>query len=534
MVKNIHICFCTDQNLVSLIPVVINSILKYNKHNFVVHIIHTNETNIDILNKFNFDRIEWKFYKKDWSEKYSGLKHVSNATMLRIFIPDIIKEKKIIYLDIDIIVRMDLEELYNYDCGITGIALKTSLVKSMGKTVMNFGNLKSGNCGVMVMNLDKLRKNDFVNKCLKIHNKDVNGSHDQYLINMYCQGKHAKLKNYHNVFNGQDDKIIGLRNKYILHYAGSKKPWNSDVKNNSLWKKSKIVFGILSYKNKFSKFASSNIGDYVQSLAQIGIFKKIIEHFEGNVYNIDQFLEKIENNSFDLFQFVFVDRDDMKVEGYDKVIIIGNGWWMHPIDKNRNIKFNVGGNLDIVFVSFHIANNKLLDNHNIIKLKNLSRIDKIGCRDMKTMQKLKGKGVDCYFSGCLTTTIDTISRKKENDDIIVVDTKKNISNSKNISHSNSSYSNIDPMKGLKEALRILRIYSKCKSVYTSRLHCYLPCRAIGVDVNIVDPDGGNKKTWGSKDRFDGLVGIGDGEFDLMRNNLRKDVYDKVMKRIFKI
>lgn len=534
MVKgNINICFCTDSNIVSFIPVVINSILKSNKnHNFVVHVIHTSDVDINILERFNFDRIEWKFYNKEWKNEYSGLNHVSNATMLRIYIPDLIKEKKVIYLDIDIMVNMDLKELYDIDCGDTGIALKTSIEKTISKTVMRFGNLKSGNCGIMVMDLDKLRKNNFVEKCLNLHGKDSDGSHDQYLINMYCKGKYAKLKNYHNVFINQDDKIINLRNKYILHYAGSKKPWNSSVKFKNLWTKSKIVFGISSYRNSFTKFASSNIGDYVQSLAQIGIFKKIVEYFENRVYTIDQFLKKIEDNTFDMFHFVFVDRDNMNVQGFDKVIIIGNGWWMHPINRQREIKFNIQSNLDIVFVSFHIANNKLLEYNNIIKLK---KIGNIGCRDMKTMDKLKNKGVDCYFSGCLTTTIDFIERNKENDDVIIVDTKTKIGkNDRFISHSNNTYSNIEPMKGLKEALRLLKEYAKCDTVYTSRLHCYLPCRAIGVNVNIIDPDGGNKKTWGSKDRFDGLISISDKEFDLMRNKLRNDTYEKVMKKILRI
>ena len=70
---------------------------------------------------------------------------------------------------------------------------------------------------------------------------------------------------------------------------------------------------------------------------------------------------------------------------------------------------------------------------------------------------------------------------------------------------NPKWKNIDYKKGLIEALDILENYSKCKNVNTSRLHCYLPCLAMGVPVNFISPNGDPKiKTWGSKDRFNGL------------------------------
>ena len=35
-----------------------------------------------------------------------------------------------------------------------------------------------------------------------------------------------------------------------------------------------INFGILVYQNQYSKYSSMNVGDYIQSLAAINIYKK--------------------------------------------------------------------------------------------------------------------------------------------------------------------------------------------------------------------------------------------------------------------
>lgn len=49
----------------------------------------------------------------------------------------------------------------------------------------------------------------------------------------------------------------------------------------------------------------------------------------------------------------------------------------------------------------------------------------IGCRDIRTLKLLRSKGVDAYFSGCLTLTLDTgygkLKHMKSSDKILIVD-----------------------------------------------------------------------------------------------------------------
>jgi lipopolysaccharide biosynthesis glycosyltransferase len=249
MTKILNICFCSDKNLVKHIPTVINSILNNNaKYYIKIHYIHDIakiEENNDFKKLKNFvakhKNLQIKTYLKTWNAAYNGLKHVTVATMLRIFIPNIIHEDKVLYLDIDLIVNTDLTDLYNIDCGHYGIAMKESLVEPDGCTVIKIDGKKSGNCGVIMMNLDTLRKNKFVEKCLEIHSRFNGEKHDQFIINMYCKCNYQRLKYFYNLYINQDSHLVKLQKQFILHYAGMLKPYSSNVgEYQYLWDKASI------------------------------------------------------------------------------------------------------------------------------------------------------------------------------------------------------------------------------------------------------------------------------------------------------
>jgi hypothetical protein len=160
--------------------------------------------------------------------------------MLRLFIPDLIPVSKLIYLDIDIIVNTDLMELYTLECGTTGIGMKRCLRNPDDNTIISINGKLSGNCGILVLDLDTLRKNNFTEKCLEIASKQPD-KHDQYIINLYCQCNYVPLEPRFNIFLKQDDSLIETTSDFILHYAGSQKPYNSNVgKYQYLWYREQI------------------------------------------------------------------------------------------------------------------------------------------------------------------------------------------------------------------------------------------------------------------------------------------------------
>ena len=118
-----------------------------------------------------------------------------------------------------------------------------------------------------------------------------------------------------------------------------------------------------------------NIGDYIQSVAQ------------------EQYLDHVD---------LFIDRENLKYYSFDESVnLIMNGWFMwKPQSFPPSECFNP------LFISFHIVPKvaeELLSEETIEYLK---RHEPIGTRDTGTKDILDSKGVDCYFSGCLTTTLN--------------------------------------------------------------------------------------------------------------------------------
>ena len=82
---------------------------------------------------------------------------------------------------------------------------------------------------------------------------------------------------------------------------------------------------------------------------------------------------------------------------------------MHALFGMRH-GFPLHRNLRPIFVSFHCNKRDLLTPEAIDYLK---RYGPVGCRDWTTVDLLLSLGVPAFFSGCLTTTIDTVFPDRE-------------------------------------------------------------------------------------------------------------------------
>jgi len=256
---------------------------------------------------------------------------------------------------------------------------------------------------------------------------------------------------------------------------------------------------------------TDNIGDDIQSLAA------------------KQFLPQVD---------VYLDREHLnEVRSDGKIKVIMNGWFMRD---PRN--WPPSDAIDPLFISFHISPksaNKLTSSKSI---KYFKKYEPIGCRDYYTLGLLRRKGVNAYFSGCLTLTLTSKTRRRSNE-ILLVDLHMKalkviplriLKSSTIITHYPSSLANklaiieqtiamftktkfpplynllrnspwipsrslstfksqkISISKRLMIAERILKRYSKAKLVVTSRLHVALPCLAFNTPVifvhwNLKDP-----------------------------------------------
>lgn len=517
----LNIVFCTiNEHIHSLFNVVISVLRRNSRYAIRLHIIVDDSVDVDSytgLFRSTFPNIEIIFYQVSCKlEEYNDQRHIKKETLLRLYIPDLITRNiiNVVYLDPKVIVNCDL--FVELSCVIfndTGIAMKNA------------------NCCVMFMNLETLRTNGFSERCLNLFKKHPK-MHIHYIIQTYCNGNDSKITNLNIVSNPNDILLHNSRHNFIINLSINAR------RNEYLWNrnsletyrsKTKINIGILHYFHDEYKHASTNIGDYIQSIATINYCKKFIENkFNKQFDSFETFLSCVLDNSIDEVNFVFISRDNIdKLEnyyGYHRIYLIMNGWWLHPT--NNQILFNIPNNIIPLFISFHISQKKLLEPPflNIFK-----KYEPIGCRDESTMALLNNHGIDTYFSGCLTIGIDFFDWNIVDDNmkkhIYYVDVKHNTPN-KTLSHESKLYKNINYKKGLSIAYSLLKTYSTAAQVITSRLHCFLPCLAMNVPVSLTSPTN-NKNTldWGPPNRFHGLVNI-------INHENKKRYIDLHMKTIF--
>ena len=120
---------------------------------------------------------------------------------------------------------------------------------------------------------------------------------------------------------------------------------------------------------------------------------------------------------------IYLDRDNLKKVGHvdDEIKVIMNGWFT---DKPEN--WPPSPLLNPLFVSFNISPHIAWRFLRRKVIEYLKQHEPIGCRDIWTMKLLKAFGIEAYFSGCLTLTLDykyNINDKDEKFLVIDIDPK---------------------------------------------------------------------------------------------------------------
>lgn len=211
-----------------------------------------------------------------------------------------------------------------------------------------------------------------------------------------------------------------------------------------------------------------NIGDYIQSIAQ-----------EQYWDSIDCYVEREKLASF---------------HSDEKVNLIMQGWFMWDYTQ-----FPPSDSINPFFISFHltpIIANKLLTLKNIEYFK---KFEPIGCRDYNTKTILESKGIKCYYSGCLTLTLDLKYKSTKQDKYTyIVDPYIPIGGSKDISKiqrirnlflaiikhitkvniilnikeklfNSRSYRNKSLLGKIKEVLTAISFYDICSQAFTDEI-----------------------------------------------------------------
>jgi len=285
-----------------------------------------------------------------------------------------------------------------------------------------------------------------------------------------------------------------------------------------------VAIAVVDYKQPDRRRTSGNIGDYIQTLASLGhVVRRSATTFSGPADLADLAARlrarvrpnmAIDRPPVDV-TLIPVDRDATNLSAIpDATWMIAFGWHMHPI-MGRHLDFPFHPNLRPIFVSFHCRRRALLTDGAIEYLR---RYGPVGCRDWNTVDLLLSVDVPAFFTGCITTTIGTLFPN--------LDTESGLSstayvdspappadanaNATSYEHSDDAVRTTGVVANLDAALdRLDRYRSGHDRVVTSRLHCYLPVRALGMPVEFVPPNPADV-------RFNGLTGLDDVALARMR------------------
>lgn len=170
--------------------------------------------------------------------------HISEAAYYRLMIPDLFFENdlvKIVYLDCDVIVRDDIGKLWNIDIGDCVIgAIKLNEYNGYDKIDVP-KDAHYFNSGVLVINLDKWRKEQITRKALEYIKSYPEKliAHDQSILNYLLYDKWFQINykwNLRTQLFSLDYKTAGFDNNEsfekvkedpsIVHFTTASKPWH--------------------------------------------------------------------------------------------------------------------------------------------------------------------------------------------------------------------------------------------------------------------------------------------------------------------
>ena len=286
------------------------------------------------------------------------------------------------------------------------------------------------------------------------------------------------------------------------------------------------TFAVMDYGHPGVNRGSANIGDHVQTIASLG---HLVRHQEVRFHGDESMIEllhqlrnrvrperQLKEVTADI-EVMTVHRDASMYEPVpEDTWMLCFGWFMHALFDMR-YGFPLHKNLRPIFVSFHCNKRELLTPEAVEYLRTYGPI---GCRDWTTTYLLTSLDIPAFFSGCLTTTIDTVFPElpvHPSADApcayVDVPAAKVPAGAPTFKHSDVAVRSRSFIQNVYSAVDLLENYRRNHSaVVTSRLHCYLPVRSLGMPVEFTPKND-------SDIRFDGLINITDDDFAAIRDGI---------------
>lgn len=242
--NTIPIFFAVDDGYIPFLAVAIESILAHaSKENYyIIKILYTNisDKNKRKIKKYendilNIEFVDLTYYINEVKDKLYTRDYYTKTTYFRLFLPDLYPQlDKVLYLDSDITVLTDIADLYNINVKDNLVAAAPDDVIQNEPVFQEYVEKVVGvsdyrhyfNAGILVMNLDELRKFKFQEKFLYLlETTKYAVVQDQDYLNRMCKGRVKLIDNTWNRMPIGGD-IIPREEIKLIHYNLAYKPWH--------------------------------------------------------------------------------------------------------------------------------------------------------------------------------------------------------------------------------------------------------------------------------------------------------------------
>ncbi|MBR3662013.1 MAG: glycosyltransferase family 8 protein [Alphaproteobacteria bacterium] len=343
----INVVFICDNNYALPTRTAINSLKKTQSSKLCIYVIAVDLSieNINLFNSLSSENITVKVLQKSNEFQNVGENHpyVSKAALFKFFLPSMIKEDKVLYLDGDIIVGAELDDLYG--CNIQ--RYYAAVVKDMAGMIAGHHEKMNHesyfNSGVMLLNLKKMRQENTADKLLKAKKEDV-WKHfmDQDTLNLVFAEKVKYLSPKYNFMLGnmltykyeQIADFYGVSVKEIMspviwHLTNYLKPWD-DINSfmSELWLRYVIPEDIKYILGNYCKSLSSKLEMLAQQQEvlmkkQDMLMKKQDMQIQKNSRRLFKCIQQ--NNKY----AIYILGCPIYKEKEDKIYIFGVLMWNH-------------------------------------------------------------------------------------------------------------------------------------------------------------------------------------------------------------
>lgn len=259
--NKVAIAFICDDNYVVPTVVAITSLIenkrKVTYYDIFIIASELTEEHIQLFDRFNGDRVKVTVILAS-ARKYDSLHKdsssiylvASTAALLKFDLPQIVKNyDKVIYLDGDIIVLSDLEELFEQDVSkvYAGVVRDVPQVLIDKPLIETASGRDYFNSGVMLLNLAKIREDNITelliqtkrestdtslmdqnvfNDVFRGHVKQLPLKYNVLYINLARSQNHYTLERLNKTFNTSYTSLDDIRkDAQIIHFSSEDKPW---------------------------------------------------------------------------------------------------------------------------------------------------------------------------------------------------------------------------------------------------------------------------------------------------------------------